>query len=38
MLSSLLKEADELTASLASGRKSAVNTSNIKHQTSYISA
>jgi four helix bundle protein len=37
-LSHLLKEADELTAILASGRKSAVNTSNIKHQTSYISA
>ena len=36
-LSSLLKEADELTAILASGRKSAVNTSNLKHQTSYIS-
>jgi four helix bundle protein len=35
-LSSLLKEADELTAILASGRKSAVNTSNLKHQTSYI--
>ena len=35
-LSLLLKEADELTAILASGRKSAVNTSNIKHQTSYI--
>src|ERR1044071_9438591 len=30
-LSVLLKEADELTAILASGRKSAVNTSNIKH-------
>ena len=37
-LSQLLKEADELTAILASGRKSAVNTSNIKHQTSYISS
>jgi len=36
-LSLLLKEADELTAILASGRKSAVNTSNLKHQTSYIS-
>jgi four helix bundle protein len=35
-LSSLLKEADELTAILASGRKSAVNTSNLKHQTSNI--
>ena len=36
-LSLLLKEADELTAILASGRKSAAaNTSNIKHQTSYI--
>jgi four helix bundle protein len=35
-LSHLLKEADELTAILASGRKSAVNTSNLKHQTSYI--
>ncbi|HEY6155095.1 MAG TPA: four helix bundle protein [Candidatus Udaeobacter sp.] len=35
-LSDLLKEADELTAILASGRKSAVNTSNLKHQTSYI--
>jgi four helix bundle protein len=34
--SHLLKEADELTAILASGRKSAVNTSNLKHQTSYI--
>ena len=33
-LSHLLKEADELTAILASGRKSAVNTSNIKHRTS----
>ena len=36
-LSLLLKEADELTAIVASGRKSAVNTSNLKHQTSYIS-
>jgi len=36
-VSLLLKEADELTAILASGRKSAVNTSNLKHQTSYIS-
>jgi four helix bundle protein len=36
-LSLLLKEADELTAILASGRKSAANTSNLKHQTSYIS-
>src|SRR5215510_1028672 len=35
-LSPLLKEADELTAILASGRKSAVNTSNLKHQTSNI--
>jgi hypothetical protein len=35
-LSSLLNEADELTAILATGRKSAVNTSNLKHQTSYI--
>ena len=35
-LSSLLKEADELTSILASGRKSAVNTSNLKHQTSNI--
>jgi four helix bundle protein len=35
-LSLLLKEADELTAILASGRKSAMNTSNLKHQTSYI--
>jgi four helix bundle protein len=33
-LSLLLKEADELTAILARGRKSAVNTSNIKHRTS----
>src|SRR5215475_13512590 len=37
-LSPLLKEADELTDILASGRKSAVNTSNIKHQISYISS
>jgi four helix bundle protein len=37
-LSLLLKEANELTAILASGRKSAVNTSNIKHRTSYISS
>src|SRR5215471_5734086 len=37
-LSRLLNEADELTAILASGRKSAVNTSNLKHQTSYISS
>ena len=36
-LSLLLKESDELTAIFASGRKSAVNTSNLKHQTSYIS-
>ena len=35
-LSSLLKEADELTAILANGRKSAVNTSNLKRQTSNI--
>jgi four helix bundle protein len=35
-LALLLKEADELTAILTSGRKSAVNTSNIKHQTSYF--
>jgi len=35
-LSLLLKEANELTAILASGRKSAVNTSNIKHRTSYM--
>jgi four helix bundle protein len=35
-LSLLLKEADELTAILASGRKSAA-TSNVKHRTSYIS-
>ena len=37
-LSHLLKEADKLTAILASGRKSAVNTSNFKHQTSYIAS
>jgi four helix bundle protein len=37
-LSLLLKEADELTAILASGRKSAANTSNLKHRTSYISS
>ena len=37
-LSLLLKEADELTAILASGRKSAASTSNIKNQTSYISS
>jgi four helix bundle protein len=37
-LSRLLNEADEWTAILASGRKSAVNTSNLKHQTSYISS
>ena len=37
-LSDLLQEANELTAILASGRKSAVNTSNLKHQTSYISS
>jgi len=30
------KETDELTAILASGRKSAMDTSNIKLQTSYI--
>src|SRR6516164_4608483 len=35
-LSLLLKEADKLTAILASGHKSAANTSNIKHLTSYI--
>ena len=36
-LSLLSKEADELTAILVAGRKSvAVNTSNIKHRTSYI--
>jgi len=34
----LLNEADELTAILATGRKSAVNTSNLKHQTSNISS
>ena len=32
----LLDEAGELTAILASGRRSAANTSNIKHRTSYI--
>ena len=37
-LSLLLNEADELTAILASGRKSAAATSNIKHRTSYISS
>ena len=37
-LSLLLKEADELTAILASGRKSAAATSNIKHRTSYITS
>ena len=37
-LSLLLKEADELTVILASGRKSAVTTSNIKHRTSYITS
>src|SRR5438067_12332837 len=37
-LSFLLKEADELTAILASGRKSAANTSTIKNRTSYISS
>ena len=37
-LSLLLQEADELTAILASGRKSAVNTSNIKHRTSYMAS
>jgi four helix bundle protein len=37
-LALLLKEADELTAILASGRKSAATTSNIKHRTSYISS
>ncbi len=36
MLSLLLKEADELTAILASGRKSAMDTSNLKHRTSYM--
>jgi four helix bundle protein len=35
-LSLLLKEADELTAILASGRKTAAITSNIKNRTSYI--
>ena len=35
-VSHLLKKADELTAILTSGRKSAVNTPNLKHQTSYI--
>jgi four helix bundle protein len=35
-LSLLLKEADELTAILASGRKSAMHTSNLKHRTSYM--
>src|SRR5262245_15476250 len=35
-LSLVLKEADELTAILASGRKSAASTSNIKNRTSYI--
>ena len=33
-LSLLPKEADELTAILASGRKSAMDTSNLKHRTS----
>jgi four helix bundle protein len=37
-LALLLKEADELTAILASGRKSAATTSNIKHRTSYITS
>jgi len=37
-LSLLLNEADELTAILASGRKSAAATSNIKHRTSYIAS
>ena len=37
-LSHLLKEADELTAILVSGRKATVNTSNIKNRTSYISS
>ena len=37
-LSHLLKEADELTAILVSGRKSTVNTSNIKNRTFYISS
>src|SRR6266513_5479213 len=35
-LSLLLKEADELTAILASGRKSAMDTSNLKRRTSNI--
>lgn len=37
-LALLLKEADELTAILVSGRKSAIDTSNIKNRTSYISS
>ena len=37
-VSLLLREADELTAILASGRKSAAATSNIKHRTSYITS
>src|SRR5258708_36267125 len=37
-LSFLLKEADELTAILASGRKSVVNTSNVKHPKSHMAA
>lgn len=37
-VSLLLNEANELTAILASGRKSAAATSNIKHRTSYISS
>ena len=37
-LAFLLKEADELTAILVSGRKSAIDTSNIKNRTSYISS
>jgi four helix bundle protein len=37
-LSRLLNEVDELTAILVSGRKSAVNTSNLKNQTSHISS
>jgi four helix bundle protein len=38
-LSLLLIEADELTAILTAGRKSAAgNTSNIKHRTSYIAS
>ena len=37
-LSQLLKEADELTAIVASGRKSTVSTSNLKPQTFYISS